>query len=179
MAALDAERLRAIFARLGDALARPTTLCLIGSAPAIATGQPDRQTADIDLWHSASDYDAADLERACKTAGLLYDPRDELVAGAIYVQVVRPGVVRLPDNFEVDLVGTFGKLTVVMPKPSVLVAAKLTRGNEIDIHDAVWWVTQSGMETKELETAIGQLPRARDRETALENLVFVRLAKGG
>jgi hypothetical protein len=43
----------------------------------------------------------------------------------------------------------------------------------------VWWVTQSGMETKELETAIGQLPRARDRETALENLVFVRLAKGG
>jgi hypothetical protein len=179
MATLDAERLRGIFARLGDLLARPTTLCLIGSAPAIVTGQPDRQTADIDLWHSASDYDAADLERACQTAGLLYDPPGELVAGAIYIQVVRPGVVRLPENFDVDVVGRFGKLAVVMPKPSVLVAAKLTRGSEIDIEDAVWWVTRSGMETKELEAAIGQLPRARDRETALENLVLVRLAKGG
>ncbi len=178
MAALDAQRIRSIFAGLGERLVRPTTLCLIGSAPGIASGQPARQTADIDLWHPASDYDAGDLERASRELGVLYDPRGELDPDKVYLQVVRPGIVRLPEDFAMETIGRFGKLTVVMPSPAVLVAAKLTRGTDEDIEDAVWWVGQRRMDVETVEAGIRQFPDVRDREAALENLTLVRLAKG-
>ena len=120
MARIDAECIRALFAELGRRLAGPTTLCLIGSTPGIASGQPGRQTADIDLCHERSLYDAGDLERACREIGVLYDPRGELEPDAIYIQLIRSGTVRLPPDFVVETIGRFGKLTVTMPRPEVL-----------------------------------------------------------
>jgi hypothetical protein len=46
----DRRRLMEIFEALGDTLAKPTTaICVIGSSPGIASGQPERQTPDIDV----------------------------------------------------------------------------------------------------------------------------------
>lgn len=177
MAKIDAERVIRLFSNLGEKLRQPTTLCLIGSTPAIASGQPGRQTADIDVWHEKSDYDAGDLARACREVGLLYDPTGELDPDSIYVQLVRPGVVRLPADFEVESIGRYGKLSIVMPPPEIIVAAKLVRGSEADIHDAIWWVHRRNLALSKLEARIHDFPDLRDREAALENLTFVRLAR--
>jgi hypothetical protein len=92
--------------------------------------------------------------------------------------VVRPGIVRLPEQFALETIALFGNLTVVMPSPAVLIAAELTRGTNEDVEDAVWWVGQRGIDIRSVEASIRQLPDARDREAALENLTLVRLAKG-
>lgn len=179
MAGLDAERILRLFSDLGQKLARPATLCLIGSTPAIASGQPNRQTADIDLWHDGSDYDTGDLARACRELGVAFDPRGELESGAIYIQVVRAGIVRLPAGFPVEIIGRFRNLTVVMPRPEILVAAKLVRASEADIQDIAWWVHQRRLHVADIEAAIQTFPDPRDREVASENITFVRLTRGG
>jgi len=46
---------------LGQKLAKPATICLIGSSPGIVSGQPDRQSADIDIWRQSSVYDETEL----------------------------------------------------------------------------------------------------------------------
>jgi hypothetical protein len=175
MATLDAGKLTDILSRLGDNLRRPATLCLIGSAPAILSGQPARQTADIDLWHRGSEYDSGDLEQACRAAGLLFNPLGELDQEASYIQIVRPGVVQLPANFTVETLGRWGKLTVTMPSPALIVAAKLVRGSDLDMQDAVWWTQQRRIPIEDIEKAIADLPVEGDRETASENLAVLRL----
>jgi len=175
MATIDADRLRQLFAGLGELLAEPTTLCLIGSAPAIASGQTDRQTADIDIWHAQSKYDAGDLEQACQGLGVLYDPRGELDPDAIYLQIVRPGLVQLPPDFDVESLGRYGQLDIVMPAPEIIVAAKLVRATAVDILDAVWWVRHRNLEAGQIEESVESLPEGRSRETASENLPLLRL----
>ena len=170
-----ADQLRAIFANIGSHLQKPATICLIGSAPSIATGQPERQTPDMDVWNPASSFDAGDFSEACRLAGVLFDPRGELDPESVYVQIVRPGIVRLPDNIDLETIGVFGNLTVVMPKPEIIVAAKLVRGSEVDLQDVAWWVKERNLAASDIETAASMLPNERDREAALENLVFVRL----
>lgn len=176
--ALTARRIEDLFARLGKELSSPVSLCIFGSTPAILTGQPDRQTQDIDVWQPKSAYDAADLRRACERAGVLYDPRGEVAADDVYIQFVRPGIVTLPDDFETETIGRYGALTVVMPAPVVLAAAKLVRASEIDIDDVVWWVRHRGISIEQMENAVRALPSPRARETAGENLVLVELVVG-
>ena len=178
MPIIDAEYINALFARLGEMLRKPAALCLIGSTPGIASGQPGRQTADIDLWHAKSDYDSGELARACTEAGLLYDPRGELDQDAAYMQVVRPGVVRLPGDFALEILGRFGNLTIGMPPPEILIAAKLVRGSDRDVEDAIWWVRERGLRHVDLTDAIRALPRASDREAASENLTLIELVIG-
>ena len=176
--AIERKRLEDLFQRLGAALSSPATLCIFGSAPAILLGQPSRQTQDVDVWHPKSNYDAGELARACAMTGVLYDPMGELDPNAVYLQIVRPGIVALPTEFETESIARFGRLTVVMPAPVVLSAAKLVRASENDISDVVWWVRHRSIGMKQLEKAVQQLPSQRHRETAAENLVFVRLVSG-
>ncbi len=176
---IDTSTLLDVFDRLGQALAKPATLCLIGSTPAIATGQADRQTADLDVWLPGSTFDAGDLRRACRALGILYDPREELPAGAIYMQIIRPGIVRLPERFEREEIGRFDELTLVMPVPQLIVAAKLVRATPVDIEDVVWWMRHRRLGEDVVASAIASLPDAGDRETAAENLPLVRLVSGG
>lgn len=176
---IDRERATAIFTSLGEALSRPATLCLIGSTPAILLGQDERQTQDIDVWHPASDYDSGALASACREAGLLFDPIGDLDLEAVYLQIVRPGIVSLPADLTLETIARFGDLTVAMPEPAVIAAAKLTRASERDIEDVVWWVRHRALTTPDLEAAVARLPRVADRETASENLVVVRVVAGG
>ncbi|NJD06737.1 MAG: hypothetical protein FIA97_09605 [Methylococcaceae bacterium] len=178
---LDRAKVEDVFRKLGEKLVRPTTLCVFGSTPAILLGQPTRQTQDVDVWFTQSVYDSGDLSRACVSAGVLYDPMGELDPAAVYLQIVRPGVVALPNTFETETIGRWGNLTVVMPTPSLLSAAKLVRGSENDVNDIVWWVQHRKIEMQQIEGAIRAMPNPRHRETASENLIFVKLvfSQGG
>ncbi|MGH8548693.1 MAG: DUF6036 family nucleotidyltransferase [Methylococcales bacterium] len=177
--AIDRKKVEEVFQQLGDELYNPTTLCVFGSAPAISRGQPARQTQDIDVWQPGSVYDAGDLSRACSRIGILYDPNGEIDPDAIYIQIVRPGLVALPREFETETIGRYGQLTVVMPAPAVLAAVKLVRANENDVADIVWWIRHSKIRMHQIEQIIAQLPDHNDREIARENLVIVKLVSGG
>ncbi len=176
--AFDREKMVAFFTRLGEELRRPAILCLIGSTPAILSGQPQRQTGDVDVWERASDFDYGDLEQACRAAGALFDPKGELSPSDVYLQIIQPGVVGMPVRVEPEFIARFGSLTLVMPPPAAIAASKLVRGDRQDVDDVVWWLRERGLALSEVAAAISQLPRERDRETASENLVLVKLVEG-
>lgn len=177
--AIDAEKIVSIFEKLGQHLQTPTVLCLIGSTPGIASGQVARQTPDMDVWFPRSEFDVSDLSKACAEAGILFNPTGEIDPDSIYIQIVRrSGIVDLPDNFAPESIGRFGNLTVVMPPPEYLAAAKLVRGSETDIEDVVWWIRQRGLDRSDIEQAISTFPNESDRENATENLTFVQLVSG-
>ena len=175
---LESKKFDEIFIKLGNELLKPTTLCIFGGLPAVLLGQPTRRTQAIEVYHPRSTYDSGDLEQACARIGILYNPMEEISADATYIQIVRPGVVALPSEFETETLGHYGNLTVVMPAPAVLTAAKLVRASEHDVSDIVWWVQQRRLQMQQIELSIARLPNRRDRETATENLVLVRLIAG-
>jgi hypothetical protein len=173
--AIDRGRLAQIFMELGRRLTAPATICVIGSAPGIILGQPGRQSHDIDVWYPSSRYDETQFRRACQDLGLLYDPRSELDPDAIYVQIVRPGIVNLPKDFKVEVLGEYGALKVAMPEAALLSAAKLVRGDPKDVEDVVWWVHERALSLAEIRAAINMLPNSSQQETADENMVLVEL----
>lgn len=175
---VDRQGLTQIFEDLGQKLTKPATICLIGSAPGIASGQPDRQSRDIDVWRQTSSYDETEFRKACVDLGLLYDPKDELPPQAIYVQVVRPGTVKLPENIDVEVIGQFGNLKVVMPAPALLSAAKLARGDARDVEDVAWWIKERALSLEDIRAAVSKLPDSSQREIAMENIVLVELVVG-
>lgn len=174
----ERKKLEQLFQQLGNELLRPATLCLFGSAPSILLGQPERKTQDIDVWQPSSSFDAGDLSRACAKIGVLYDPTGEVDPDVVYVQIVRPGVVALPRDFETEVLARYGKLTVVIPAPTILTAAKLVRGHERDLGDIAWWVLHRRLQMREIAEVINRFPDPRHREAARENLVFVQLICG-
>jgi hypothetical protein len=172
---IDRDRLVRIFEELGQRLVRPTTICLIGSSPGIASGQPERQSADIDVWRPRSAYDETEFRRACHDLGLLFDPTGALDPDAIYLQIVRPGITKLPKDFTVEVLAQHGNLTVTMPASALLSAAKLVSGEPRDIEDVAWWVKQRALALDQIKAAIYSLPDLTQREAASENIVLVQL----
>jgi len=168
--------LEELLGKIGDHLAEPTTICVVGSAAAILHGQPERQTPDIDVWGPESDFDVTALRRACEQAGMLYDPRGEIDPDAIYLQILRPGITMFPEHFPVERIGRFGKLTVVMPAPALIVATKLARGLDSDIEDATWWVRERRLSVEAVSAAIDSIPQPQNRDAARENVVLIKLA---
>lgn len=164
-----------IFDELGRKLVKPTTICIIGSSPGIASGQPERQSAGIDVWRPRSAYDETEFRRACRGLGLLFDPTGELDADAIYFQIVQPGIVKLPADFSVEVLGQYWNLTITMPEPALLSAAKLVRGEPRDIEDVAWWVKKRALEVAQIRAAVGSLPDPAQREAANENIILVEL----
>ena len=172
---INREKLREILTRMGQALKRPTALCLIGSAPGILAGQMDRNTADIDVWRPMSKYTDDDLEAACAEAGLRFDPKGDVDDDDIYIQIVEPGIVALPENFEPYVAATFGNLDIVIPPASAIAASTLVRASPQDVEDIGWWMRHRALTVDEIAAAIRQISVPSDRETAMENLVYVRL----
>ncbi len=177
--ALDRAKIERVFQQLGNELDTPTVLCIFGSSPAIFCGQQSRQTQDIDVWHANSVYDSGKLSRACSKVGVLYDPKGEVEPDSIYFQIVRPGIVALPKNFETETLAQFGNLKLVMPAPVILSAAKLIRANDNDIRDVVWWIQQRNIKKHQIDKAIDNFPDSQHREIAKENMVFVQLVSKG
>jgi hypothetical protein len=172
---LDRGRLMRIFDGLGQKLGSPTTICVIGSTPGIVSGQPDRQSSGIDVWRQNSDYDTAEFAHACEELGLVFDPRGEIDSQAIYIQIVPPGIVKLPADLSIEVIGRFGALTIVMPEPAMLSAAKLVRGEPRDLEDVAWWMKERALSIAHISAAIGALPDEFQREAATENIILVEL----
>src|SRR5258708_4106148 len=86
-----------------------------------------------------------------------------------------PRLPDLPAGVEVELVGEFGNLRVVVPDPRLLVAAKLARGTPRDVEDAAWWMRERALTADDIRRAIGALPDPVQRETASGNVVLVEL----
>ena len=173
--AIDRTRLMEIFDEVGKRLVEPSTICLIGSSPGIVSGQVDRQSMDIDVWRPRSTFDDTEFRRACQEAGLLFDPKGELDPDAVYVQIVQPGIVKLPAEFKLEILGRYGALTVAMPEPALLSAAKLVRGDPRDVEDVAWWVKERALNLDAIRTAVGLLPDASQREAAGGNVILVEL----
>jgi hypothetical protein len=172
---INRDRLVQIFDELGQKLAKPAMICVIGSTPGIILGQPGRQSQDIDVWYPHSRYDETQFRRACQELGLLYDPRSELDPDAIYIQIVRPGLVNLPKDFNVEILGEYGMLKVAMPDAALLSAAKLVRGAPRDVEDVTWWIKERALNLDAIRSAVETLPDSMQRETAGENLILVEL----
>ncbi len=173
--AIDRNRLVRIFDELAQKLATPATICVIGSTPGIILGQLGRQSQDIDVWYPFSQYDETQFRRACQELGLLYDPRSELDPDAIYIRIVRPGIVNLPTDFKLEILGEYGALKVTMPDAALLSAAKLVRGDPRDVEDVTWWVKERALGLDEIRAAVDMLPDSSQRELAGENLILVEL----
>ena len=60
----------------------------------------------------------------------------------------------------VEILGQYGNLTVAMPDPALLSAAKLVRGDPRDTEDVAWWVKERALDLDEIRAAIGSLPDA-------------------
>jgi hypothetical protein len=195
---MDRDGLRRVLAHIGRQVAGLTTLCVIGSAPGILLGQPGRQTQDIDLWGQESDYDEAELRRACKGTGLeMYvDNEKHRPDRDSYIEVIEPGVsvrirarsylqvirrcddcaVDLPDEFPVLTLGDFGQLLVIAPTAPLLAALKLARGKRHDIEDAQWLATARGLSRDAILTAVATLPKSAAREAAVKHLARLSCA---
>lgn len=172
---IDPKKLVRIFEDLGKRLTKPATICVIGSAPGNASGQPDRQSRAIDVWQGKSNFDETDFRTACVALGLWYDPREAVAPDAVPVRIIGPDVVRLTEDFDVEVLGQYGNLSVVMPVAALLSAAKLVRGDARHIEDVAWWMKERALDLDEIHAAIGTLPNSIQRETATENIVFVEL----
>ncbi len=105
----------------------------------------------------------------------MFDPKGELDLDAIYVPIVQPGLVKLPQDFKVEILGQYGSLTVAMPEPALLSAAKLVRGDPRNVEDVAWWVKERALDLDQIRAAIGSLPDASQREAASENIFLVEL----
>jgi hypothetical protein len=120
-----------------------------------------------------SAFDPGDMRQAVEGAGLRYDPRGEINANEIYLQVLRPGITMYPAEFPTEPLGTYGDLGVEMPPPALIVATKLSRATESDLEDVAWWVDHADIAREDIENAIGLIPQRRHREEATANLVFI------
>ncbi len=175
MAIIEKNSLEDLLTKIGAAITTPATICVVGSAAAILLGQPDRQTPDIDIWGPESDFDTGELKRACEQIGLLFDPKGELDPDAAYLQILRPGITMFPEHFQVEHLGRYGNLTLVMPPPPLIVATKLARGYDSDIEDAAWWVRERTLSVEDIEAAIPFIPQPDNREAARENIILIQL----
>ena len=171
---IDNTELENILGRLGDALKKPASLLLIGSSVGIHMGQPGRFTSDIDVWLDGSDFDRADLARACGEVGISFDPKGYENPEGAYLQIVGKGVVDIGSyETECRMLRT-GNLTVSAPPVENIAASKLLRASEKDIEDIVFLLAATATPLDAVARAIETLDE-KHRETARENLVLVGL----
>ncbi|MEQ1950400.1 hypothetical protein [Mesorhizobium sp. CN2-181] len=175
---INRTKIEQLLAAIGQRLRLPSTTVIVGSTASMLSGQDDRQTPDINIWYPMSNFDPGDMRQAVEAAGLRYDPRAEINADDIYLQILRPGITMYPAEFPTQPLGTYGNLHVEMPPPALIVATKLARATESDLEDVSWWMDHADIAREELEAAIRLIPQRRNREEASANLVFLDIDTG-
>lgn len=163
------EKLSALGAEL-RAINATARLEIIGAWPVIESGMPERTSLDLEVWAPGSEADRTALRAACAASGLEFDPIDE-TAGP-YLRLVRPGIVQMPDHTP-EAAGTWGGLTITIPPPAALAAAKLIRAADKDLADVFFLCSKHGLSRPDLAAYVEKIPGAAQRETARENLVYL------
>lgn len=166
--------LRGSLARIAKFLKKETVLCVIGSAPGILAGQPNRMSEDIDFWRPLSKFSESDLGSACVKAGFLYDPKGVLTPDVPYVQIVEEGLVQLGKVVGVVTLFSDGNLTVVRPPMENIIASKMARMSEKDIEDIAFLMPYFGVTAKQVKKVIATM-RGAKAEAARENLVYLEI----
>lgn len=183
MAKIDRAELLGLLEKLDGALTKPTTLCVIGSCALLLMGHTTRSTEDVDVWVPASSFNGAMLIQACQVAEIGFNPTDENAGeGKPYLQVVQPGVVRLPSytnnrwatGHQSTTMWRGRMLTIVIPPVAVLVASKLARCEDRDLLDCEFLMTAGKANDEDVRVAARKMPSGV-RTTVLENVVLLGL----
>lgn len=143
---------------------------IIGAWPVIESGMPERTSLDLDVWVPGSQADRTALRAACAASGLDFDPIDE--TDRPYLQMVRPGIVQIPEHIPEEA-GTWGAITITIPPPAALAAAKLIRAADKDVADVFFLCSKHGLSRADVAAYVEKIPNAVLRETARENLVYL------
>ena len=120
--------------------------------------------------------DRSALRAACATAGLDFDPIDETERP--YLQLIRPGIVELPEHIPQDA-GTWGGLTITVPPPAALAVAKLIRAEGKDVADVIFLCSKHGIGRETVARYVEKIADCAKRETARENLVYLSVSETG
>lgn len=172
----DWASLKAKLEILGQHIKRPTRLVLVGGLVGMSYGQPNRKTADIDVWSPRSSFDFEGLRWACQLADVAFDPKTaDAEESGLFLQLVRPtDVVDFGrwDAKKERLIGQFGALSVMHPPAENLIASKLVRSEIKDIDDVVYLISKLDVPRASIEKAIATLPRDI-ADIARENSVFL------
>ena len=152
------------------------SLEIIGAWPVIEAGMPGRTSLDLDVWAPGSKVDRSALRAACATAGLDFDPINETERP--YLQLIRPGIVELPEHLPQDA-DTWGGLTITVPPPAALAAAKLIRAEDKDIADVIFLCSKHGIGREAVSSYVEKIADPAKRETARENLVYLNVSERG
>lgn len=170
---LDREGWHAKLHLLGESLQKKgqtLRLEIFGSWPLIDAGMPSRSTMDLDVWATAFEFDPEVLRSACESAGLEYNPFGEVTGP--YLQIVRPGIVTLPEHTPEE-VGRWGGLILYTPPLAAIAAAKLVRADPQDISDVFFIRAKADLSRADIAAYVERLPNSRHREAARENLVYL------
>lgn len=173
---LDRDAWLGVLERIAEALpaeGSPVRLCLVGSAACLLEAMPGRSSRDLDVWQPESDFDRLELKRAVEAAGLLFDPRTELIPDMPYVQLISPGPSQT-GRFKPVLWARMGMLHIYLPPWPNLIASKLARGDERDVEDVLFLATRHGV-TAEAVSDCAELMPEPARQQVLENLVYLRI----
>ncbi len=152
------------------ALNAEARLEIIGAWPVIDAGMPERTSLDLDIWMPGSQVDRGALRAACATAGLDFDPMGE--TNRAYIQLVRPGIVEMPRHTAQEA-GTWGGLTITVPPPAALAAAKLVRAADKDLADIFFLCSRHAISREAVAAFVETIPDPAQRQTARENLVYL------
>jgi hypothetical protein len=134
---------------------------------------PGRSSRDLDVWQPASDFDRLELKRAVESAGLLFDPRDQLDPDRPYVQIITPGPSQTA-SFTPVLWAKMGRLHIYLPPWPNLIASKLARGDERDVEDVLFLAGRHRVTDEQVRACAEQMPEPA-REQVLENLVYLQI----
>ncbi len=164
------EKLSALGTALRAAKAQ-AQLEIIGAWPLIQAGMPGRTSLDLYVWTPGSQVDRGALQSACRAAGLDFDPTGE--TDQPYLQLISPGIVQMPEHTPQEA-GAWAGLTLTIPPPAALAAAKLTRAEGKDIADVFFLCSRHGLREDQVATYIEKISDSVKRERARENLSYLR-----
>jgi hypothetical protein len=175
--AINAEQWAEVLSDVGHHLERlgvSARLCVIGSVACMFDGADTRTSIDCDVWVPGSQFHRKVLREAAEAAGLMFDPKQEVVESP-YLQLVSPGIVEVGDYDKDVLISNSGKLSLSRPPVENLIASKLLRGSEKDIADIAGLLTRHPTVTPDaVEKVLETFPSA-SRNKAAENLVFLHV----
>jgi hypothetical protein len=170
---LDRDQWFTVLEQLADALGEgpEVKLCLIGSAACLFGGMDGRTSRDLDIWKPASDYDRRELAGAAEAAGLLFDPKYDLLPDRPYLQLIDPIPAEL-GTFEPVFFERIGRLRLYRPPIENLIVSKLIRCEPRDLSDIRFLISHYHPDEATIRSLIANLS-PRNREQASENLIYL------